>query len=110
MNTDLIEKAWRYVDNARQTLSQKVEKEDGYYKDPKYVKTVGHQAYTGVLVALGGIIPALKKGRKSEEWYRKNLAAMDWKLLDNFNDAHNSSHLVMRYDGNRSASVAETGL
>ena len=110
VNTDPVEEARHYVNNARQILSQKAEKEDGYYKDPKYVKTAGHQAYTGVLVALDGIIPAPKRGRRSEEWYRKNLAVLDQKLLDTFNDAYNSLHLAMGYDGNRSASVAEAGL
>ncbi len=110
MQTDPIQEARRYVDNARQTLSQNAKKEGGVYKDRKYVKTAGHQAYTGVLVALDGIMPPLKKGRKLEEWYRKNLAAMDKKLLDVFNATYETLHLYMGYDGALDAGISASGL
>ena len=44
--------AMRYIDNAKDILRHKAQKEDGYYQDKKYVKMAGHTAYLGVLLAL----------------------------------------------------------
>ena len=46
------EEAQRYLDNAKEILSEKAGKEDGYYQDTKYVKLAGHAAYAVILVAL----------------------------------------------------------
>ena len=105
-----IAEAKRYLSNAREILRDKARKEDGYYTDRKYVKMAGHTAYTGVLVALNRILGEKKKGRKSVEWYQKELSAMDRKILTAFQTAYDTLHLSMRYDGNLSAAISAEGL
>ena len=105
-----IDEAKRYVINAKDILKDKAKKEDGYYQDTKYVKMAGHTAYAGVLVALDGLLGKKTKGRKSVEWYQKELASLDRKILTTFKSAYDTLHLSMSYDGNPSADVAVAGL
>jgi len=105
-----VEEARRYVNNAKEILSEKAKKEDGYYQDTKYVKLAGHAAYTGVLVALDGLLGKKGKGRKDVDWYKERLSAMDKKLLYSFVAAYDTLHLSMSYDGNPAADVAVAGL
>ncbi|GAA4399812.1 hypothetical protein GCM10023187_12270 [Nibrella viscosa] len=105
-----IEEAKRYVENARQLLSEKAGKEDGIYQDTKYVKLAGHAAYTGILVALDGLFGKKGKGRKDVDWYKQQLAGVDRKQLGQFVAAYDTLHLSMSYDGNPSADVAQAGL
>ncbi|MDX2195223.1 MAG: DUF5618 family protein [Cytophagales bacterium] len=93
-----IDEAYTYLDNAKCILSEKAEREDGFYIDKKYVKLAGHTAYNGVLEALDMILPR-KKGRKSVEWYQENLSKIDKKMLHYFNNVYQQLHLVMGYDG-----------
>ncbi len=64
-----IIEAHRYLENAKEILIDKAQKEDGYYKDKKYVKLAGHAAYTGILVALDAYFGIKSKGRKSVDRY-----------------------------------------
>ncbi len=105
-----IDEAKRYVVNAKDILKDKAKKEDGYYQDTKYVKMAGHTAYAGVLVALDGLLGTKTRGRKSVEWYQKELASLDRKILTTFKSAYDTLHLSMSYDGNPSADVAVAGL
>jgi hypothetical protein len=105
-----IKEAHRYLDNAREILREKAQKEDKYYKDPKYVKMAGNTAYNGVLVALDGLLGIKKKGRKSVEWYREKLSKLDKKILYSFSSAYETLHLSMGYDGHPSAKIAADGL
>ena len=107
---DTIQEAKRYLDNARQILSDKAKKEDGYYQDAKYVKMAGHTAYAGVLLALDGVLGKKSKGRKDVEWYKQQLAKLDKRLLNSFIGVYDTLHLSMSYDGNPLASVASAGL
>jgi hypothetical protein len=59
-----IDEARRYLSNAKQILSEKAVKEDGLYKDRKYVKMAGHTAYIGVLEALDVVFKKKGKGAK----------------------------------------------
>lgn len=104
-----IQEAKRYLDNAKELLSEKARKDDGYYQDTKYVKLAGHAAYTGILVALDGILGKKGKGRKDVDWYKERLSAMDKKILNSFIGAYDILHLSMSYDGNPVASVASAG-
>ena len=61
-----IIEAHRYLENAKEILRDKAQKEDGLYKDEKYVKMAGNTAYSGLLVALDGLFGIKKKGRKEE--------------------------------------------
>lgn len=105
-----VEEARRYLDNARQILSDNAQKEDGFYQDAKYVKLAGHAAYTGILVALDGLLGKKGKGRKNVDWYKQHLATLDRKQLSQFVAAYDTLHLSMAYDGNPDADVAQTGL
>jgi len=109
MNSHIIE-ARRYLDNAREILSDKAKKEDGIYQDQKYVKMAGHTAYVGVLVALDSFLGKKGKGRKDVDWYKQQLSALDKKLLGRFLAVYDTLHLSMSYDGNPSALVAKAGL
>lgn len=93
-----IKKAYRYLENAKEILSTKAKKEDGFYKDKKYIKMAGHTAYTGVLVALDSVLPN-KKGRKSIDWYKLELAKVDKKILNQLDSVYEILHLMMGYDG-----------
>ncbi len=108
--TNNITEAKRYLANAKEILSEKAGKEDGYYKDRKYVKMAGYTAYSGVLVALDGLFGIKKKGRKTVDWYQGELAKLDKKMLNVFNSAYELLHLVMGYDGALDADFATAGL
>lgn len=108
--TSTIQEARRYVDNAKEILSEKGKKEDGYYQDRKYVKLAGHAAYSGVLVALDGLFAVKNKRRKSVEWYQEQLGKVDRKALNSFNAAYDTLHLAMGYDGNLTAKVSAAGI
>ncbi len=109
MNTT-VEEAKRYLANAREILRDKAHKEDGIYQDTKYVKLAGHAAYSGVLVALDGLLGKKGKGRKDVDWYKQQLAKLDKRLLNSFVGVYDTLHLSMSYDGNPLASVAAAGL
>lgn len=104
-----IQEAHRYLDNAKEILSEKAQKEDRYYKDPKYVKMAGNTAYNGVLVALDGLLRVKKKGRKSVEWYKEELGKLDKKIGNAFSIVYNTLHLDMGYDGLLSVKIANIG-
>lgn len=105
-----MNEARRYLSNAKEILREKAVKEDGVYKDRKYVKMAGHTAYVGVLEALDVVFGNKKKGRKSVDWYKEELANIDRKALTNFLVAYDVLHLSMSYDGNLSAAVSKEGL
>jgi hypothetical protein len=105
-----IIEAHRYLDNAKEILREKAQKEDKYYKDAKYVKMAGNTAYNGVLVALDGLLGVKKKGRKSVEWYKEELGKLDKKILYTFASAYETLHLLMGYDGSPNAIIANEGL
>jgi hypothetical protein len=105
-----IAEANRYIENAKDILKTKASKEDGYYKDTKYVKMAGHTAYAGVLVALDGVLGNKKKGRKSVDWYKDELAKLDKKMLQAFVSAYDTLHLAMSYDGNPNVMASNAGI
>ena len=106
---DHIAEAKRYLQNARDILREKGGKDDGFYSDPKYVRMAGNTAYGGVLVALDAIVPKPPKGRKSEEHYRQGIAS-NQKMVKLFGAVYNHLHLLMGYDGDLTATTAQTGL
>lgn len=107
--TSAAREAYRYIENAREMLSEKANKQDGFYQDPKYVKLAGHAAYAGILLALDSVF-GKKKGRKDVDWYLKHLAGTDRKLFNQFQAAYETLHLGMSHDGNPDAEVAQIGL
>lgn len=107
---DSVREAKRYLDNAKEILSEKAKKEDGYYQDAKYVKMAGHTAYTGVLFVLDRYLGKKTKGRKDVDWYKQNLSVLDKKILHAFLTAYQVLHLDMAYDGAGSADLAKLGM
>lgn len=101
--------AMRYIDNAKDILREKAKKEDGYYQDNKYVKMAGHTAYSGILVALDGLLGGKKKGRKSVDWYKSELAKIDKKITSAFTNAYDILHLSLGYDGATNVKLAQLG-
>jgi len=109
------QEAIRYMDNAKETL-QKAQKDGNYYQDKKYIKMACGTAYSGMLVALDcflvlkGVAEKPKgKTRKSIEFYQKNVAQLDKKLLRHVNGAYEILHLSGYYDGIENASVIKEG-
>jgi hypothetical protein len=107
--------ATRYMDNAREYLKN-ARKDGNIYRDPKYVRTACGTAYSGLLIALDGfcILKGIhtsdsKKVRKSIEYYQKNIARQDKKMLDNLNVAYKILHLYGYYDGLEIVSVVKEG-
>ena len=108
---EAILEARRHIDNAKGFLSNNAGKEDGLYRDRKYVKIAGHTAYTGILLALDELLnEKKKKTRKSVEWYQKELSGIDKKITSDFATAYQILHLDMGYDGTRSEKIAKLGM
>jgi len=106
---DYILEAKRYIDNAKEILSEKAKKQDGYYTDVKYVKMAGHRAYTGVLLALDGVFGKKARGRKDIDWYRQQTQKWNRKLLPVLNSTYEILHLSLGYDGAQDARIAHIG-
>lgn len=59
------QEALRYVENAREILSEKACKKEGWYTDSKYVRMAGNTLWNGVLLALDYPFPEVQKGKGS---------------------------------------------
>ncbi|MDX2196742.1 MAG: DUF5618 family protein [Cytophagales bacterium] len=70
----------------------------------------GHTAHLAVLIALDILLEKKTKGRKSVDWYKSELTKIDKKLLFLFNNADETLQLVLGYDGNKNAKIAQEGL
>ena len=106
--------AVRYMNNARDCL-QKAKKKGSYYNDQKYVRMACGTAYSGLLVALDcflilkGVHRPNAKERKSIEYYQKNIAKIDQKMLNGLNSAYKILHLWGYYDGIEKVTVVKGG-
>ena len=109
-----IKEAERYLDNAKQILSEKAEKNGDYYNDRKYVKMAGNTAWNGVLVALDATLNVrknLKKGTRPDvNDYQKALLAKDRKLNFVFMSAYDTLHKSMGYDGILKQKIVQSGM
>jgi hypothetical protein len=98
-----IREAERYLQNARQILSEKAGKDGDYYSDRKYVKIAGHTAWCGILVALDaalGMKEELKRGQRLEfKDYQKAIAQKDSKMPRVLLNAYDLLHKSLGYDG-----------
>ncbi|MDR2691163.1 MAG: DUF5618 family protein, partial [Dysgonamonadaceae bacterium] len=95
--------AERYLQNARQILSEKAGKDGDYYSDDKYVKMAGNTAWNGVLVALDAVLDIrneLKKRQRPEfKDYQAAIAKKDSKMNRVLLNAYDSLHKSLGYDG-----------
>ena len=110
---DPISEARRYVENAREVLKErgKLNVEENRYEDSKYVKAAGHYLWHAVLLSLEAVFHLKKKStsRVHVERYRELLAVRDRKLLNKVNDAYNTMHLSMDYDGTARKATCDDG-
>jgi len=109
-----ISEAERYLQNARQILSDKAEKDGDYYNDKKYVKLAGHAAWCGVLVALDGVLgvkAGLKRRQRPEfKDYQEAVNKIDNKMNRPLLNSYETLHKVLGYDGNLNYTIVQSGL
>ena len=107
--------AMRYMNNAKETLRKAEKRDDGQYKDTKYVRTACGTAYLGVLIALDawltlkGVQMPIKRNHTNINFYLTNVGKLDMKMLDYLNDAYNVLHLDGYYRKVKNIKVIEGG-
>lgn len=110
---DPAAEARRYVENAKQLLLEhgKLDVENRYYGDRKYVRMAGNTLWNGVLLILNSTFHINKsKGRLNIDDYRTIVGKRDRKLLNYVNAAYDLMHLSMGYDGILEKSVCQKGI
>ena len=109
-----IREAERYLQNARQMLSEKAEKDGKYYNDRKYVKMAGNTAWNGVLLALDSVLSVranMKKGQRPEfNDYLEAISKIDKKMSRPLLATYESLHKALGYDGNPLYSFVQDSL
>jgi len=109
-----IQEAERYLQNARQILSEKAGKDGDYYTDRKYVKMAGHTAWCGVLIALDAALQiksGMKKGQRPDvKDYQEALGKLDKKMSKHFMGSYDVLHKSLGYDGVLNFDVVQIGL
>jgi hypothetical protein len=109
-----IREAERYLQNARQILTEKAEKDGDYYNDSKYVRMAGNTAWNGVLIALDGVLN-VRKNLKSRQRpdikdYQTAMSQKDNKMTKPLHVAYETLHLALGYDGNLYYKVVQSGM
>jgi len=109
-----IEEAERYIENARQLLSEKAGKDGDYYTDRKYIKMAGHTAWCGVLVALDAALKirsGMRKGHRPDiKDYQEAISKVDKKMPRILMNSYDTLHKTLGYDGNLSFIVVQHGI
>ena len=109
-----IIEAERYIQNARQLLSEKAGKDVDYYTDKKYIKMAGHTAWCGVLVALDAVLKvreSLKKGQRPDiKDYQEAISKVDKKMPRLLMNSYETLHRTLGYDGNLRYRIVQDGL
>jgi hypothetical protein len=109
-----IREAERYLQNARQILSEKAEKDGNYYNDSKYVKMAGNTAWNGVLVALDAAFAFPKASRRKKRFdirdYQDAMSKKDPRMTRPLHSAYETLHLYLGYDGNPRYKIVQDGL
>ena len=108
-----ISEARRYVENAKQTLLEhgNLDTELKRYNDRKYVKAAGHYLWSAVLIMLDAVFQVKSPQHPHPDVmdYKKAVAARDRKLLVLVNDAYETTHIFMGYDGVQNKDVCDAG-
>jgi len=108
------EEAARYLQNAKEILSEKAGKKDGLYADVKYVKMAAGTAYPAALLILDEYLKQ-KEGvkfikPKSIEDYTNRVRKYDKKLLRLLVNVYDELHIIGYYHGTKSVDTIQTGL
>ncbi|MEI8133605.1 MAG: DUF5618 family protein [bacterium] len=106
----------RYMHNAKDLL-KKAGKEDGHYKDAKYVRMACGTAYCGILLALDDYLESRNRKIIKKKYQRKNvndyeaaLSKLNKRLLHKFNAAYHVLHLDGYYEGIVERKVIDAGI
>jgi len=109
-----IREAERYLENAKEILSTKAEKQGDLYHDSKYVKMAGNTAWNGVLVALNAVLHVSENLKKDQRLsfndFENALAKRDRKMPNYLKSAYDILHKSMGYDGIREYKVVQIGM
>ncbi len=102
----------KYLYNAITILSEKAGKEEGFYKEKKYVQMAGNTLWNGVLEALNYKFPQISKGKGSPdiEKYKEAVAKENKKMLNHLQTGYNYMHLYMGYDGDLNYQTSRTAI
>jgi len=109
-----IKESERYLKNALDTL-KKAGRENGYYKDEKYVRTACGIAYIASLYATDAFLAKYgmqvpdKKGRRHADNYRELLTKQSKKVLNSFNTTYYTLHIIGYYGGVLNAKSIQSG-
>jgi hypothetical protein len=104
----------RYLDNAREILSTKANKEGREYKDIKYVQMASGTAYNAALMIADEYL-GKKEGAKfikpnSIDEYRIRIRKHNKTLLSYLNEAYDTLHLAGYHHGTPSVKTIKVGL
>jgi len=115
-----VREPYRYLENAREILSQKAKKDGQFYSDAKYVRMACNTAYSGLLLAMDelfkykGIEFPKPKGKRTQsvnvDFYREQISKMNQTKAKEFNEAYNYLHLLGGYDGSLAVETSRNGL
>ena len=109
-----IQEAERYIQNARQLLSEKAGKDGDYYTDKKYIKMAGHTAWCGVLTALDAVLKVQegmkKRQRPDIKDYQEAISKIDRKMPSALMNSYETLHKTLGYDGNLRYKIVQDGL
>jgi hypothetical protein len=98
-----IREAERYLQNARQILSEKAGKDGDFYTDNKYVRIAGNTAWNGVLIALDAVLDVRKNLKKNQrpdfKDYQMSIVKKDNKMNRHLINAYELLHKSLGYDG-----------
>ena len=112
--TNPIQEAERYIDNARQLLFDKAGKDGDYYTDRKYIRMADHTAWCGVLIALNAVLNVedkIKKGKRADiKDYQEAISKRDGKMSRIMMNSYDTLHKILGYDGNLNFKIIQAGL
>lgn len=111
---DHYQEITRYLDNAREILSTKAQKEGQMYKDIKYFQMASGTAYNAALMIVDEYLRK-KEGAKfrkpqSIDEYRVRLCKHNKTLLSYLNEAYDTLHLAGYYHGTPSVKTIKVGM
>ena len=105
----------RYMDNAKDALKKAGVKDNGHYKDRKYVETACGVAYLGVLHALNawlevnGVPDPTRKKDKTIYFYKSAVGEIDGDLAESLDAAYSALHISGYYRGVMIVKIIEGG-